>query len=197
MGLLFLGVDLLSGALAPLGEREGFAAAMEGLGRTPASGLLAGLALTVVVLSSTATVAVLQQLVAGGHLSLAGALLVLLGANVGTTSDVLLASLACGRAGRALAAVHLLANALSAVLLLPLVGAVAGLLPLLYLHPPAQVAHAHVLLNLFTYAVGLPLRGPLARLGEALVSRLDRGAPRRPFWRGPPADARQAPPWSP
>ncbi len=174
-GLILLSLQILGVALAPLGRQAWFTSLVDALARSPWGAVAAGAVLTVLVLSTTVTVVVLQQLVSAGHLSLAAALPVLLGADVGTTGDVLLASLACGPRARALAALHLAVNVGSVLLLLPAVPWVAALLPALSSLPAAQIAHAHTLFNLAACAVFLPLSGFLGRLAAGAAHRLSGG----------------------
>lgn len=178
-GSILLSLQVLGAALAPLGREAWFASLMESLARGPWGGVAVGAVATVLVLSTTVTVAVLQALVAAGHLSLGAALPVVLGADVGTTGDVLLASLACGASARALAAVHLAINAGAVLLFLPAVPWAAALLPAVSPYPAAQIAHAHTLFNLAACGIFLPMTGSLARLAAGLAHRLA-GGPRPP-----------------
>ena len=91
-GLLFDGIEVLSGAMAPLAEHPVFLRWMTQVRHTPLLGLLLGTGMTLVVQSSSATIAVLQRAAQqagpdGIHsvLGLAGALPILLGDNIGTT----------------------------------------------------------------------------------------------------------------
>ena len=106
----------------------------------PGLGLLAGLGMTLAVQSSSATIAVLQQVAArpgpdgGCLLGLAGAIPVLLGDNIGTTVTAVLASVGQSRDAKRLAAAHALFNLSGAAvcwLLLPPVhrAGAAGLAP--------------------------------------------------------------------
>ena len=90
-GLLFDGIEVLSGAMAPLAEHPVFLRWMTQVRHTPLLGLLLGTGMTLVVQSSSATIAVLQRAAQqagpdGIHsvLGLAGALPILLGDNIGT-----------------------------------------------------------------------------------------------------------------
>ncbi|EKP94711.1 Na+/phosphate symporter [Thermaerobacter subterraneus DSM 13965] len=113
----------------------------------PWAGFAAGLVLSAGALSSSAVLAVLQRAVSAGFLRMEQALPVVYGANVGTTSDVLLAGLLLRGVALDLALFHLgmnLLNALAAVPLGPLLAAVARGLSS---DPARQVAWAHTLFN--------------------------------------------------
>jgi sodium-dependent phosphate cotransporter len=84
-------------------------------------GILAGIAVTVAVQSSSITTSILVPLVGAGVLTLASAYPITLGANVGTTITALLASLAVVRPeGLTIALVHLLFNVVGILILYPL-----------------------------------------------------------------------------
>lgn len=174
LGMILLALEVLGRALAPLGAAPWFAGLMERLAVSPLSGVAAGIVLTSIVLSSTVTIALLQRLAAEGLIGLPAALTVLLGDNIGTTTDTLLASAAAGRAGRAVACAHLLFNLGSALVFLPLAPVLARLLPLLDANPARQIAHAHTLFNVATAVVLLPFHGALARASEWLAGLLSR-----------------------
>ena len=103
-GLLFEGIGILGRTLQPLAGQEVFLGWMTRVKASPLLGILLGLGMTMVVQSSSATIALLQNVARqagpdGIHsvLGLAGAVPVLLGDNIGTTVTALLACI--GRAG--------------------------------------------------------------------------------------------------
>jgi phosphate:Na+ symporter len=138
------GLAMLDGAVAPLAARPWFAGAIA--------------LLATVALSSSVTLGVLQGLVHRGLLPLAAALPVVVGANIGTTTDTLLVSLGTGRAGRRTALFHLLFNVTGALAFMPLRGPLAGLLP------GASLPSLHLVFNLLTALWAYPLRGGLLAL---------------------------------
>ena len=112
-GLLFDGIEVLSGAMAPLAEHPVFLRWMTQVRHTPLLGLLLGTGMTLVVQSSSATIAVLQRAAQqagpdGIHsvLGLAGALPILLGDNIGTTITAVLAAVGQPTDARRTAAAH-------------------------------------------------------------------------------------------
>ena len=120
-----------------------------------------GVALTATLFSSQIAIGVLQSLAQGGAVSLRAGIAFVCGANIGTTADVLLASLGCRRRGRATALFHLGFNLCAAGLGLALLGPLARWLA--PAPPAAALARAHSALNLtVALAVG-PLCRPLLR----------------------------------
>ena len=127
-GLLFEGIDILGRALQPLAGQAVFLDWMTRVKESPLLGILLGLSMTMVVQSSSATIALLQNLARqagpdGIHsvLGLAGAVPVLLGDNIGTTVTALLACIGQGRDAARAALAHscfnLTGSLLAAVLL--------------------------------------------------------------------------------
>ncbi|MFC1652766.1 Na/Pi symporter [Planctomycetota bacterium] len=84
-------------------------------------GFLAGLAFTIIVQSSSITTSLLIPLVASGILTVEAAFPMTIGANIGTTTTAILASLATGNANAVIIAlVHFLFNLIGAVVIYPI-----------------------------------------------------------------------------
>ena len=84
-GILFVGLMNMTGAVKGFAESPAFMDLLAGLADTPVLGILAGLVITVIVQSSSATVAMLQSLSATGALNFAGVYPIVMGINIGTT----------------------------------------------------------------------------------------------------------------
>ena len=181
-GLLFDGIEVLSGAMAPLAEHPVFLRWMTQVRHTPLLGLLLGTGMTLVVQSSSATIGVLQGVARqagpdGVHslLGLAGAVPVLLGDNVGTTITAILAAAGGTRDAKRAAAAHCcfnLSGSLVCLLALPWFVRLVELLP-----PEGeeleiitrQIANAHTLFNALCTLIWLPLTPLMVRLVTTLV----------------------------
>lgn len=177
-GLFFLGIDLLRDAFAGMGD----AAALEAwAGQGIASLLLftlIGMVLTVLMQSSSAALAVTLTAAAGGLIPLNAAAAMVIGANVGTTSTALFASIGATAAARRAASAHVAFNVVTgtmALLLLPtLLWLVSATADLLGLAPevPVLLAIFHTLTNLLGVVVMWPLTGLLvAQLERRFRSR--------------------------
>ncbi len=128
----------------------------------------AGLLLTAALFSSHFTIAAAQGLAASGVLGPVAGIAFVAGANVGTTADVLFASLGTGRRGRATALFHLGFNVILAALALVTAVPFAALLTAGATPPARLLAHAHTGLNLATALIVLPfIPGLAARLEPA------------------------------
>ena len=84
-GILFIGLMNMTGAVKGFADNPAFMDLLAGLGDQPVLGILAGLVLTVIVQSSSATVAMLQSLAVTGALNFSGAYPIIMGINIGTT----------------------------------------------------------------------------------------------------------------
>lgn len=156
------GLGFLDLATAPLAHSPWFAGSMLLLAQHPWAGLGAGALLSTVALSSSLTLGVLQGLAQQGLLPLAAALPVVVGANIGTTTDTLLVSLGAGRSGRRAALFHLLFNVLGALAFMPL------RLPVMAALPGARLTTLHLAFNLATALWIYPLRRTLLALTAVL-----------------------------
>jgi phosphate:Na+ symporter len=171
-GVLLLGFRCLQAAVAAGGLAAAERALQLGRGGVLAP-FLAGLTLTAVLFSSHFTIGLAQGLVGSAAWPLSAGIRFVCGANVGTTADVLVASLGTGARGRAAATFHLAFNAVLAAWGLVVAEPAAAHLAAL---PPARaLAHAHTFLNLATAVAVLPWVRPLA----AAVERRLAGRPPR------------------
>lgn len=84
-GILFVGLMNMTGAVKGFADSPAFMNLLAGLADVPVLGILAGLVITVIVQSSSATVAMLQSLSATGALNFAGVYPIIMGINIGTT----------------------------------------------------------------------------------------------------------------
>ena len=84
-GILFVGLMNMTGAVKGFANNPAFMDMLAGLGDKPLLGILAGLVLTVIVQSSSATVAMLQSLAVTGALNFSGVYPIVMGINIGTT----------------------------------------------------------------------------------------------------------------
>jgi phosphate:Na+ symporter len=91
-GLMFYGLEAIDEAMKPLRHHEPFMRAMTTMGTTPILGAALGAVFTVIVQSSSATVAIIVTLASSGLISLPAGIAIMLGAEIGTCADTLLAT---------------------------------------------------------------------------------------------------------
>jgi phosphate:Na+ symporter len=197
LGLVFFGLAQMGDAVEPLKASGRFGRWMAGLER-PLVGVAAGALTTLVIQSSSATLGIAITLAAEGLLTLPAGVAVMLGAEIGTCADTLLAT--AGRSREALRAgvFHLLFNVASVAVGVALLAPLVGLAEALGGGPARQIANAHVAFNVLGVVAALAVLGPAARaLGRLLPARPGRGraapTPAGGPGDGPPPAAASAP----
>ncbi len=165
LGILFIGMDTMSAAMAPLREFPAFLRLMSTLSN-PLLGILFGAVFTALIQSSSASVGILQTLAASGVIPFSGAVFVLFGQNIGTCVTAVLAALGASRSAKRATCIHLLFNVIGTVIFtfLVLVFPITGLIESLVPGPKAEIAAMHVIFNLVTTMLLLPFGNALARL---------------------------------
>lgn len=156
-GLLLLGFKLLQGVGPSLRENGTFEALMRHANDNLIWAVLGGAALTALVHSSAAVVAMCMGLAATGAIMPEAGIAIVLGANIGTCFTGLVASLGGGRGGRFVALSQLALNAGGALLFFPLIGVLNALA--VYMapgDPSAQIAHAQTIFNVACSLLALP-----------------------------------------
>ena len=176
LGILFVGMDAMTAAMEPLRDWQGFRDMME-LAKNPLVGVLVGAGVTALLQSSSASVGILQALAATGAISLQASLFIRGGQEIGPCVTAVLASVGANRTAKRAAVVHLLFNVIGAALFIVL----ALVLPLAsWIETLAganlrlQIAFAHIIFNVVTTLLLLPLSGLLERLAYLVVRGEDK-----------------------
>ena len=185
LGVLFIGMDMMSSAMSPLRESEAFINLMSTFSN-PLLGILAGAGFTAVIQSSSASVGILQALANSGVIGLPSAVFVLFGQNIGTCITAVLASIGTSRNAKRATIIHLLFNVIGTVIFtllflvfpiayvidgsLTLPGAlgqtIAGLMPASH---AGQIALVHTSFNIITTILLLPLGNYLAKAAVKIL----------------------------
>lgn len=176
-GLLFIGLNTMSDAMAPLAQNPAFSNIILKLGKTPIIGLVVGTIGTGIIQSSSAFIAVLQNLAsqpinqAGDALiSLQTALPILYGSNIGTTVTAALACIGANLNARRAAIAHTVFNVLGSILFTFFIPLYAKLVQMLSPFGTEaslvsrQIANAHTGFNLINTILWLPFIGILAKI---------------------------------
>jgi phosphate:Na+ symporter len=153
-GFIFFALDLLSSSLAPLREYPALLQWFDGQ-HSPYIALLAGTALTAVVQSSSVTTGLAILLTQQGLMQPTAAIAVVIGANIGTTSTSLIASLGMGRTAKRAALANLLFNVGGTLLIVPVLPLFSRTVDALVESPGQTVAMAHLLFNVVTATIFL------------------------------------------
>ena len=187
-GMLFYGLDVLKDGLACLKTQPFFQEAFVTFSHNQILAVLAGALLTIVLQSSSATVAITMTLAASGALTFEGGLGLILGENIGTTITALLASIGTNASAKRAARAHMMINVLGVAYVLLLFPLFARLVdnftpgnPDMVLTSAQQaveyammvgdkpfiarhLANAHTFFNIFNCLLFLPLVGVLAKI---------------------------------
>ena len=170
LGILFIGMDIMSASMEPLREIPAFVSLMATLSN-PILGIAFGAIFTALIQSSAASVGILQTLAAAGVVEFSGAVYVLFGQNIGTCITAIMASFGTSRDAKRATCVHLLFNVFGTVLftvlvmVFPLTDLIESLVP----GPMAQIAAMHIFFNLTTTILLIPFGDALVRLVTRLL----------------------------
>lgn len=169
-GLLFEGIQIMSSVMKPLAASPVFINMIDHVSGMPVLGVLVGTLMTLVVQSSSATIAVLQNFAAqagpdgvSSIIGLAGAIPVLLGDNIGTTITALLACIGQSRDAKRTALAHCTFNVTGAFLFIWFVKPYAHFIQAISTKGPEveviarQIANAHTIFNITMTLIWLPL----------------------------------------
>lgn len=183
LGILFVGMNTMSTAMKPLQDWDVFTNAITGV-TTPVVGVLVGALITAVLQSSSASVGILQALAGEGLIPLKGSMFILFGQNIGTCITALIACSGTNTNAKRAAVVHLLFNVIGAVLftvltvLLPLDQWIISLAPD---NLRLQIAFIHIIFNITTTALMLPLAKLLEKIACLVVREKNPGAMAEPM----------------
>ena len=171
LGVLFIGMDMMSAAMYPLRESEAFISLMTRFSN-PVLGILAGAIFTALIQSSSASIGILQALANGGLIGLKGSMFVLFGQNIGTCITAVLASVGTSRNAKRTTLIHLMFNLIGTAvftvlaLLLPVSDWIIALIPGA---PAGQIAALHITFNITTSLLLIPFGTYLAVLAVKLL----------------------------
>ena len=171
LGILFVGMDMMSAAMMPLRESETFVALLTKFSN-PILGILAGAIFTAIIQSSSASVGILQALASSGLIGLGNAVYVLFGQNIGTCITAILAAIGTSRNAKRTTIIHLMFNLIGTTIftivciLTPLTDVVEAFTPD---NVAAQIANMHTLFNVVTTLLLLPFGTYLAKLATKIL----------------------------
>lgn len=171
LGVLFIGMGMMSDAMLPLRESQMFIDLMTQFSN-PILGILAGAAFTAIIQSSSASVGILQALAMAGLIQFDAAVFVLFGQNIGTCITAVLAAIGTSRSAKRTTIIHLSFNLIgtaiftAACLLLPVTDWVSTLSPA---NMSQQIANMHTIFNVTTTLLLLPFGSSLAKFSEKLL----------------------------
>ncbi len=181
-GLLFVGIETMGELMKPLAKSQVFVDLISQVSHIPILGVLVGSFMTVIVQSSSATIAVLQNFAStpgpdgiSSIIGLQGSIPVLLGDNIGTTITALLACIGQSKNAKRTAVAHSIFNVVGAVFFLFLIAPFAKFVTLI--SPKGfeldiisrQIANAHTSFNILNTLIWMPFVWLMVKIVEKIV----------------------------
>lgn len=188
LGVLFIGMDMMSAAMSPLRDSPAFVDLVSNFSN-PMVGIGVGAGFTAVIQSSAAAVGIVQTLSNAGIIPLASGAFVLFGTNIGTCITAVLASMGTSRNAKRATIIHLLFNMIGTAiftllfLIFPIAQVIDGsvvlpgglgssLAAVLPKTAAGRIALIHTCFNIGTTLVLLPFGHALARLAVRILPDL-------------------------
>lgn len=181
-GILFTGLNLMSDAMEPLAQSPMFSELMLKVADAPVLGVIVGAVMTTIVQSSSASIAVLQNLAAtagpdgvSSLIGLVGAIPILFGTNIGSTTTALLASIGGSTNAKRTAISHTIFNVVGTLIFIWFTPLIANFVTMI--SPGGdeldvisrQIANAHLSFNVATTLLFLPFIGVLVKVVTKLI----------------------------
>lgn len=179
LGLLFIGLDFMSGSINPYTDAPIFAKAFEVLGGNPILGMIIGAVVTALLQSSSASVGILQTLAMNGIVTTNAAIYITLGQNIGSCVTAMLSSMGGSRTAKRAAVMHLTFNVIGAI--------VFGTLGFIFfsLRPAfaasninaVQISIFHTIFNLSMTTLLFPFADVLVKISGMVVKEKEESEP--------------------
>ena len=186
-GLLFEGIEIMGDVMKPLASSAVFIDLMGKVSSVPILGVLLGAVMTLVVQSSSATIAVLQNFASQAGpdgvtsvIGLTGAIPILLGDNIGTTITALLASIGQSKNAKRTAIAHSIFNISGTCVFIFIIPWFAKFVE--FISPKGneidvisrQIANAHTTFNVVCTLVWLPLIPLMVKIVTSIIRGEDK-----------------------
>lgn len=186
-GLLFEGIEIMGSVMKPLAGSPIFVDLMGKVSSVPVLGVVLGAVMTLVVQSSSATIAVLQSFASqagpdgvSSVIGLTGAIPILLGDNIGTTITALLASIGQSKDAKRTAIAHSIFNITGTCVFIWIIPWFAQFVR--YISPKGneidvisrQIANAHTTFNVVCTLVWLPLIPLMVKIVTTIIRGRDK-----------------------
>ncbi|WP_375748405.1 Na/Pi cotransporter family protein [Vibrio sp. HN007] len=181
LGLIFLGMNLMSEAMSPLRTFQPFIDAMAQMDNVLLAILIAA-TFTALVQSSSATTGIVIVLAGQGFISLETGIALAMGANIGTCVTAVLAAIGKSREAMQTSAVHITFNVLGVIIWLPFISYLGQMsinispvhadltgIDRMAAELPRQIANANTLFNVLNTVIMLPFAGVFVWLVRKLI----------------------------
>ena len=169
--VLMYGMKLMSNAVEPLSNSEGFTNLLLAF-KNPILGVLVGLFITAVIQSSSASVGILQALAMTGVVSYGAAIPIIMGQNIGTCVTALISSFGVGRNAKKVAVVNIAVNVIGTIVCLSAYCILDAIFDFAFADLSVDqvgIAIIHTSFNVFTTALLLPFSSTLENFANKIL----------------------------
>lgn len=177
-GCLFYGLELMGDNLKLIADVKEFQDITVYLAQNPLFSLFGGVVLTMIIQSSSAVIAIVQQMYGVGAINLSISLPFLFGSNIGTTITAVLAALGGSTPSKRAAGFHTMFNVLGTVffmiILYPFQSFIMYISSNFGLNPQMELAVAHAIFNIVTTIMLYPFIGKMVAFIKKLLPSKDK-----------------------
>lgn len=169
--VLMFGMNTMSDTVKPLADVPEFQEFLL-MFENPFFGVFAGMLLTAIIQSSSASVGILQALCSTGAVSFAVAIPIIMGQNIGTCITALLSSIGTSKNARRAALIHLYFNLIGTVTFLIAFYVLHAFVNFAFMDMAANemgIAIVHTCFNIFATSLLLPFNKVLVKLAQISI----------------------------
>ena len=169
--VLMVGMSMMSDSVAGLKSSENFKSILT-MFENPILGVIAGLVLTAIVQSSSASVGILQSLTVTGAITYGAAIPIVMGQNIGTCVTAMISSIGANKNGKRAAVVHLYFNIIGVVVVLSVFYILNAIISFGFVHTAIDmwgVAAVHTIFKIISVIIMAPFYRQLAKLATLTV----------------------------
>ena len=174
-GMLFFGISIIKGAIAPLSQSEAFISFLSTLSN-PFIAVMFGVLFTALLQSSSSSVVIFQTFAVQGLLDYKMTVYLVIGAAIGSVTPNILASLTTNRNGKRTAVLNLIFNLVRAILMVLLINIFPGFLSFIQGLTPGsighQVANTHTIFAILSVLLELPFANMIVALSKKIIPML-------------------------
>lgn len=171
LGILFIGMSMMEASFKPLAQSEEFMRTFLVL-TNPILGVLAGMFVTILLQSSSASVGVLQAMSATGAITFSMAAPIVIGENIGKCITVILASIGTNKNSRRAACIDVTVSFIGAAVFLAGIYAYQHIVGFSFWDLPVnrgRIADFHTMFNLITCLIMLPFINGLINFSKKVI----------------------------
>ncbi len=169
LGIIFVGMTFMAGALLSLVEVPWIAKSLYLMGQYPLLGILAGILMTSITQSSTAVTSLVVAMGIAQVISLEGAIGIIFGANIGSCITGFIAGLRLSPTARQASIAQISINIIGVLIFIPFIHLFAGFIQQTSTLLPRQIANAHTVFNVVVSLLMFPFVKQIADLARKLV----------------------------